>query len=76
MSADSIGKFSGPILGGIIVERSSFRHATLFFFVVYWITLSLNCFAAMTVGKKVEYSFQARKGVGECTDTETLITRN
>ena len=76
MSAEAIGKFSGPIIGGIIVEKLSFRYATLFFFAWYWITLSLDCFVAMNVGKKMKYTLQPRKDDGEKTDTERLITKN
>ena len=75
MSAESIGKFLGPIVGGILVESSSFRHTTLFFFVVYLIELFLTFFSAIKTAKKVNYPLQTQKSVGESTDTETLITK-
>ena len=75
MSAEAIGKFSGPIVGGILVERSSFRHATLFFFVVYCLELSLICFAAINAAKKVKSPLHSKKPIGESMDTERLITK-
>ena len=76
MSSQAIGKFAGPAVGGIVVERFGFRQATLLFFVVYCITLSLNCFAAINLAGKVKYPLQSQNAVGESTDTERLITKN
>ena len=74
MSASSIGMFVGPIVGGIVVEISSFRYATLVFFIGYWITLSLNCISAMNAGVKFQCPSQIRKRHEENMENTEMIT--